>query len=248
MIDYLSHGWFSAVTVLLRRRPSDVHGLGRIFVVDHVLHGAPEGCSRLHTQAFVDHHLVTWTSGLSGRADLTVRRAYDVDKQDLLGRGHADRVADVTALQGAGVPSGDVFGIEAYSELSTALPPGLKINFGLHCADTPFGGVERDYVLRGNRLAPTGSVPVDLFVAGPYVSLLSWIHDAERLLGHLLVCPDHATNVEGDYFKMSAVEGCISAPRDSSSSDHARRLATYAACRNHGDFIAMIDEIDVVTR
>ncbi len=247
MFEYLSEGWFGAVADCVDARTGSP-SVGRTFTVEYVLDGAPDGCARGHTQTFVDDELVGWEPGLSGRADLTVRRTYDIDKDDLLSRGHPRRIAEATEFQSSGVPRGDVFGVEACHELADSLPSGLEISFALRCPDTAVGLVEHRYLLRANRLQPMSSEQADVSVAGPYRSVLQWFHHEEVLLGHLVVGADYETRIDGDYFRMSALEGCVSAPQPSSSSDHAGRLATYADCRHHVDFTNTIDQIDAITR
>ena len=131
--------------------------------------------------------------------------------------------------------------------LGVGLPDGLEIIFGVTSPDTPFGLVHRNYSLRGERLCLAGGIQPDLVMTGPYERMLGWLHNEQTLLGHLLVSADHQSTVEGDYFKMSALEGCVSAPRPRSTSSNFKNMTTYAKCRRHSGLAATVDAIEAAT-
>jgi hypothetical protein len=215
--------------------------------VDYVVDDGPQGCSRLHSQTFVGDELTDWRTGNSGSPDLILRRAYEVDRDDLLARADANRVADASTLQSAGFSGGDVFGVESGARLQTALPAGLEFGLELRSPDTAFGEVERRYVVDADGLDHCDVEELDVLVRGPYVSVMAWLHCADTLLGHFLVCDDFDTTVDGDYFKMSAIEGVMSAPKATPTIKRAAQLLTYAACRRLPRVRELADAVDSIT-
>jgi hypothetical protein len=247
MATYLSSEWFHSLATVMARQTPVLSAGGTVFVVEYGLDDVPSGCERVHTQTFLDGRLTDWRRGSSGAADVTLRRTYEVDRDDLLSRGHTDQIVAATELQSPDTSWGDVFGVDERRMLGVGLPDGLEITVAVTSPDTPFGLVQLSYSLCGDRLRRAGVLHPDLVMTGPYQRMLAWLHDDQTLLGHLLVCADHKSTVEGDYFKMSALEGCVSAPRPHSTWRHSENLMTYATCRRHSGLDATVDEIDTAT-
>lgn len=244
MLTFLAEGWFESVRALLSTAGATVVSPG--LTVEHVVDDVPERGRVHHWQRFAGCRLVAWQSGRPPRRDLTIRRTYQVDRDDLLSRGTASAAWIGTELSSSTV-TGDVLGSSREAFTANVLPDGLVLTFAVEVPDTPFGPLRADYSVTADGVEASDPTEADVVVRAPYPIILRWLHDEDTLLGHLISCADYGAVVEGDLFKASALEAVVSTPRSTSVDGHASVLRRYAACRHAESFAAVIDAIDAFT-
>lgn len=126
-----------------------------------------------------------------------VLRAADGRSRDLLGLTHGWR-GEVVATPGAGGGRGGA----SCGGVLLDTPLG---DVGFLLAVDREGGVRTAYADADSPLVRSG----DLSLVAPWAEVVRWLHDDERILGHLVV---EGWPFDGDLFVLSMVEGVLCAP------------------------------------
>lgn len=132
-----------------------------------------------------------------GLAPRIVLRAADGRSRDLLGLTHGWR-GEVVATPAAGGRRGGA----SFGGVLLDTPVG---DVGFVLALDPDGGVRTAYTAADSPLCRS----CDLSLVAPWAEVVRWLHDDERILGHLVV---EGWPFDGDLFVLSMVEGVLCAP------------------------------------
>ena len=243
--EYLSDEWLSEV-----RSTLNGCGTGPSVIVEYRC-ASPRG-SVVHYNVFQEGTLVEWTHERPGESDLVIARELAVDQGDLLSRMPTELIATMTKVQSCGLCT-DVFGVtHGMVREPHWIPSALELTFRLRCADTPFGQAEISYSwARGTfELANSPRSP-DVLIEAPFESIMGWLHDESTLIGHDMTDPLGRCHIEGDLFRLSAIEGIVSAPRSSvvghCENQLSNAMTTYQSLRRTPALIELLNEIDGFT-
>jgi hypothetical protein len=245
---YLSGPWFD----LVRGVVGDA-AVQPDLVVTHHADGDGRAPPTSHTQSFAGGRLCGWAPGAAAGACLTLRRPVDLDRDDLLARANPGAVATgtVVALGRRRDRPTDVWGVRPRLErCPVGVPPDLRIAVGVEVPDSPFGPLVAALRVEGPEVSVTGDLGPrpDVTIGAHYGEVSRWLHETDSLLGHLMR-PDRV--IAGDIFRISALEGIVSAPAPADTTaweqELHRALHAYADARNADDFRTAMDLIDELT-
>jgi hypothetical protein len=238
---YLTDEWFAVVAPVIGRADVEAD-----FVVEHQVDDLR------HSQCFLDGTLVGWQQGVvRPEPDLIVARPVQADWADLLGHCPAEQAAGATEYRLAGWSSGtDVFGVDpGWDSVVPLAPDELRVTARLVARRSPHGTCALVLEQRGRRIgrATSPGAPADIEAELDFGEVIDWLHHGE-LFGSYI---HHGVDIQGDLFRMAAIEGTVQFPRP--SADAARQgafssaIVTYARLRCEPAYVDCMDRVDEVT-
>lgn len=204
---YLSPPWFTRVRSIIAEQDRHRDSTPARLVIEHQLTRGT-----IHHQLFEADRLVSWRAGPAPNPDLVVHRSHQADVEDLLARGSPEDACDRTRFGTTDLSGGptDVLAVQGVVQRRVPGATGLECRCSLRLLDSPFGHLAATLVSRSSEFALHGGVCRDphVVIEAAYREVMDWIHGS-ILLGYLITA---GRRVEGDVFRLSALEGIISSP------------------------------------
>ncbi len=194
---YLSAAFFERLEDMLRppRTPAKPH-----LVVQH----APLGGSA-HHQVFNEAGLVRWTPGIAEQAMIEVRWPVEHEKAVLLRTGRIPDGVSPRIVLSSGET--DLLGVDLLCAPRYAKTAPLTI-VDIAISDGAFGPLRTRITFESGTITRSDTADDShISITCRFEDAVRWLH-GDTLLGHLMT--DGAV-VEGDLFRLSAVEGIVSA-------------------------------------